>query len=143
NGTDYEAPRFAKVPLPLNSVVWQTDGYSDPSMYILTGLNRTTPAYSFCAIRSFLTPNCSTRYTSATGGGNVTVDCSANNPNALSKVLPSAHNQYQAQFKDIATTLAFALFALNSSTSESDAPISYVLAQFALDPKSSTLSATL
>ncbi|KAK6536204.1 hypothetical protein TWF281_000447 [Arthrobotrys megalospora] len=123
----YLAPLFVSLPPPFNVAIFSSAGYTDPSMYVLTAANATTtPSYSLCALRSLLTSRCSTNYLSASGGGNVTTNCSPNNPNALSRYLPSTRDTYQSQFKDISTALAYAL-----SLNVADAALSRILGIFA------------
>jgi len=148
NGTGYEAPRFEKDPIEYNSVLWQTFAYSDGAMYVLVRANGTEPkAYSMCSVRSYLTTECSTRYVSASGGGNVTIDCSPNNPLAASRFLDADHQttpkyEYMNQFKDIATELGYAL-NLNTGATNSNNSLSRVLGYFALASNTSSLSNTL
>ncbi|KAK6538026.1 hypothetical protein TWF694_010919 [Orbilia ellipsospora] len=125
----YLAPVFATAPQPFNVAIFSSAGYDDPSMYAIIGANATAPSYSLCALRSILTSSCSTNYLSATGGGNITVNCSPDNPQALSRFLSSAHDTYQSQFKDISTELAYAL-----SINVQDAPLSRILGIFASSP---------
>ncbi|EWC44229.1 hypothetical protein DRE_01055 [Drechslerella stenobrocha 248] len=125
----YLAPLFVSNPPAFNMAIFSSAGYSDPSMYTLTTANTTSPGYTLCALRSLLTPRCSTTYTSATGGGNVTVNCQPDSPSALSRLLPGALDVYQAQFKDISTQLSYAL-SLNAK----DAAISRILGIFATSP---------
>ncbi|KAF3912167.1 hypothetical protein ABW21_db0206869 [Orbilia brochopaga] len=122
----YLAPLFVSAPSTFNIAIYASAGYDDPSMYALTAANTTSPSYSLCALRSILTSRCSTTYVSANGGGNVTVDCTPNNPSALVRVLPSAQDTYQAQFKDISTELSYAL-----SLNVEDSALSRILAIFA------------
>ncbi|KAF3926309.1 hypothetical protein AA313_de0200575 [Arthrobotrys entomopaga] len=122
----YLAPTFATAPQPFNVAIFSSAGYDDPSMYAIIGANATAPSYSLCALRSILTSSCSTNYLSATGGGNITVNCSPENPEALSRVLRTAHDTYQSQFKDISTELSYAL-----SINVQDAALSRILGIFA------------
>ncbi|KAF3204949.1 hypothetical protein TWF106_001354 [Orbilia oligospora] len=124
----YLAPSFISLPPPFNVAIFASAGYTDPSMYILTAANATiSPSYTLCAIRSLLTSRCSTNYLSASGGGNVTTNCSPDNQNSLSHSLPSTnHETYQSQFKDISTALAYAL-----SLNVADAALSRILGIFA------------
>lgn len=143
NGIGYEAPRFEKDPIEYNSVLWQTFAYSDGAMYVLIRANGTEPkAYSMCSVRSYLTTECSTRYVSASGGGNVTVDCSPNNPLAASRLLSTPKIEYMNQFKDIATELGYAL-NLNTGATNSNNSLSRVLGFFALASNTSELSSSL
>ncbi|KAF3282627.1 hypothetical protein TWF970_001377 [Orbilia oligospora] len=124
----YLAPSFISLPPPFNVAIFASAGYTDPSMYMLTAANATiSPSYTLCAIRSLLTSRCSTTYLSASGGGNVTTNCSPDNQNSLSHSLPSTnHETYQSQFKDISTALAYAL-----SLNVADAALSRILGIFA------------
>ncbi|KAJ6259799.1 hypothetical protein Dda_5440 [Drechslerella dactyloides] len=122
----YLAPLFLAAPARFNIAIYASAGYDDPSMYALTTANTTSPTYSLCSLRSILTSRCSTNYVSANGGGNVTVDCTPDNPSALTRVLPSAKDTFQAQFKDISTELSYAL-----SLNVQDAALSRILGIFA------------
>ncbi|KAF3930917.1 hypothetical protein ABW19_dt0207350 [Dactylella cylindrospora] len=122
----YRPPLFVTAPTPFNVAIFSSSGYADPSMYTLTGANSTSPAYTLCALRSLLTSRCSTTYLSASGGGNVTVNCSPENPQSLSNFLPNATEIYQPQFKDISTELSYAL-----SLNIEDAALSRILGIFA------------
>ncbi|KAK6509209.1 hypothetical protein TWF481_003969 [Arthrobotrys musiformis] len=126
----YLAPSFVSLPPPFNVAIFSSAGYTDPSMYILTAANATiSPSYTLCALRSLLTSRCSTNYLSASGGGNVTTNCTPSNPNSLLRSLPSARDTYQSQFKDISTALAYAL-----SLNVADAALSRILGIFATSP---------
>ncbi|RVD80947.1 uncharacterized protein DFL_008830 [Arthrobotrys flagrans] len=126
----YLAPSLVSLPPQFNVEIFASAGYTDPSMYILTAANATiAPSYTLYAIRSLLTSRCFTNYLSVSGGGNVTTNCSPDNPNSLSHSLPSARDTYQSQFKDISTALAYAL-----SLNVADAALSRTLGIFATSP---------
>ncbi|EPS40790.1 hypothetical protein H072_5306 [Dactylellina haptotyla CBS 200.50] len=122
----YLAPLFGNDPAPFNVAIFSSAGYDDPSMYALIGANTTYRSYSLCALRSILTSSCSTNYISASGGGNITVNCTPENSNALSRFLPSARDTYQPGFKDVSTELSYAL-----SLNVEDAPLSRIMGIFA------------
>ncbi|KAF3916693.1 hypothetical protein ABW20_dc0105824 [Dactylellina cionopaga] len=125
----YLAPLFINAPDAFNVAIYASAGYDDPSMYAIVGANTTSPSYSLCALRSLLTSRCSTNYLSASGGGNVTVNCAPDNQYSLARWYSNVREQYQTQFKDISTALSYAL-----SLNVEKAALSRILGIFATSP---------
>ena len=83
-------PVFPKLPKPYNTVLNTTDLESD-SVYLLTTSPNNT--HMLCSFRSWMSPNCSTKYNASRSGGSMTTHC--NDPNdrlAYHRSQPSAES---------------------------------------------------
>jgi len=143
----FEPPRFAKLPIPFNSLLWQRYSYQDPNIYFITRSNRTVPSYSMCSIHSFLTPHCSSKYMATSSGGNITADCRTENIRSqynsiTNKTAQKAtFDETNIDFKYIASELASSL-SLGVGVNDANASVARLLSQLALDTNGSQLNSS-
>ncbi|KAL9129689.1 MAG: hypothetical protein Q9217_001931 [Psora testacea] len=120
-------PVFPKLPKPYNTVLNATDMESD-SLYILITSPNTT--YMLCSIRSWMSPNCSSRYHAGMSGGSMTAHC--NNPNdrlAYHHSQPSATSGVtNVNWTTVAVQWALAV-SLNAGIIDADASNARLLSQ--------------
>lgn len=144
NTTLYEPPRFPKLPIPFNSLLWSRYTFFDPNIYFIIRSNRSTPSYSMCSIHSILTPHCSSVFLATSSGGNISAQCLPSNPRSLHNVITNktaqalVFDETSINFKYVASELASSL-SLGVGVNDANASVSRLLSQLALDGPQSQL----
>ncbi|RDW84840.1 hypothetical protein BP6252_02430 [Coleophoma cylindrospora] len=126
-----QPPVFPMVPIDYNSLTNISVASSD-SIYILAKAPAsTTTNYTLCQMRSFLSPNCSTRYNvSGTVGGNLASHCDdPTDPMAYWKSVADPPITPSTDWRNVISEWALSL-SLNTGVSNANSSTSRLLSQF-------------
>jgi hypothetical protein len=126
-----QPPIFPTLPLDFNSLVNITVPDSD-SIYMLIK-SSTIQNYTMCQVRSFLSPNCSTRYNvSGTSEGSLSTNCEdANDHDAYDRSVPNPPIVKSSDWRNVASQWALSL-SLNDGTVNANSSTARLLSQLIL-----------
>lgn len=120
----------AQLPDEYNSVINDSVAY-DEAIYIL--FNASTPEYSLCQLRSYLSPACSTQYNvSGMAGGYLASHCEdPNDDMAYLRSVPDAPTDRSTDWRNLAQEWALAM-SMNGGISDSNTSTARLLSELVL-----------
>lgn len=139
-------PVLPRLPIDYNTVLNQTAPYGREAMYLLG--KGSGPDYLLCAIKAYLTPNCSTSYNASSNGAKMEVVCE-DETDAMryinnTKNAPSGNDTVSKDWFDISSEWGNSL-SLDAGLSDGNASNARLLTQLILESSLSPkeLSSTL